>query len=150
MASSQRQLKHAQTGSASQLLAALPGAHHGRLSSACDMRKRRKTSAYPDSFLSECKAVSERRLRLARVGMGSGAKARGGVTVGTSSSRSWEEVLWEEDILDKKWFMAEYFHKSILIHEGPDPLIKPYLCLLRNLGEEQTRRWRVRYDGASI
>lgn len=95
--------------------------------------------------------MSERRLRLARVGMGLGVKVRGHVRVGTSGSRSWEEVLWEEDILHKKWFMpmAKYFCKSILIHEGPDPLIKLYLCLLRNLSEQQTRCWRVRYSSAT-
>lgn len=61
----------------------LHGAQHGRLSSACDIRERRTTSAYPGSFLSECKTVVKRRLRLARVGIGSGAKAWGGVGVGS-------------------------------------------------------------------
>jgi len=50
------------------------GAHHRRLSSASDTAKRRKTSAHPDSLLSEHKAALERRLRLARVEMGPGAK----------------------------------------------------------------------------
>lgn len=86
------------------------------------------------------------------MGMGSGAKARGGMEVGSSGSRSWEEVLWEENVLRKKWFisMAKSFHESVLVHEGPDPLIKLYLYLLRNLGEQRARCWRVSYDRASV
>lgn len=74
-------------------------AHHGRLSSACDMRKRRKTSAYPGScFLWECKAVSERRLRLAMVWRRSGAKAQG------SMRGHWQQQVMEGDSAGKGHF----------------------------------------------
>lgn len=46
--------------------------------------------------------------------------------------------------------MAKDIHKSILVHEGLDKLMKLYLCLLRNLSEQQTRHCRVRFDSASI
>jgi len=71
------------------------------------------------------------------------------VRVVTGGSRSQEGLLWEEDI-PPLISVAKSFHKSILIHKGPGPLVELYLYLLRKLGEQRARRRRAGCDSVSV